>query len=318
MIGIKLQGETENLELPPDVSITIKIENPLLADPEKLSPGSFSYPFEIPVGDLSPKNSAKLKHQDVLENAEAYTGQDAELFYDGVPFKRGVLKSKTGDKNKRSGYFTFGMNSISPAFKKSKLRSVLSETIIISSDSVVKKVYVKKISAGDFTVIINGTSYTYPNTTIGIGDMGLDTSSEAFTKTLDLPDQWYPKTVLGTGTSPGGITGTFFFVKLVQYFTVSPGVYNERDCEDPLQELHVTLPPDADLTDYQVEVDIAGYTTDFSTFVSSYISVTPPTEKIRFPVVFNANMYGENIKQGEWGEPDKFRRVNFKRSELGL
>lgn len=299
MIGIKLQGDSEYLELPPDVSINVKLENPILGDPEKISPGSFSFPFDIHVGDLSPKNAVKLKHQDVIENSEAYNGQDADLFYDGIPFKRGVLKSKSGNKNKRSAYFTFGLNTISPAFKKAKLRSILSETIIISSDSVVKKVYVKKISAGDFTVIINGTSYTYPNTTIGIGNMGLDTSSEAFTKTLDQPDQWYPKTVLGTGTSPGGITGTYFFVKLVQYFTVSPGVYNERDCEDPLQELHVTLQPDADLTDYQVEADIAGYTTDFSTFVNSYISVTPPTEKIRFPVVFNANLYGESIKQGE-------------------
>ena len=141
MIGIQLDGDREFLDLYPDTSIRLRLENPLLSGAEKLSPGSFSLPFDLPTGDDSPRNSSKLKNPNVIENNESFVLQKANLFFDGVPFKRGNLKAQIGTDKNASSYFTFGLNTISPGFKNAKLRDVVNEEIAISTRPIIKRMF---------------------------------------------------------------------------------------------------------------------------------------------------------------------------------
>lgn len=300
MIGIKLEGDSDFLELGPDTSISLKFENPILGGPDKLSPGSFSYPFDIPAGDISPSNAAKIKNPDVVENNQAYSLQEAGLYFDGIPFRKGNLKSTTSTKDKASSYFTFGMNTISPDFKTTKLRSVMAESIVIASSDIIKTVYVKKTTGTDFKLSLNGTEYTFPNTLFGIGTGSFATGVDCLAKTLDKPNEWWPVISVGVGPTPGGITGTFLQVNLKQYFTFAPGDIQSRDCTDPLIEMHVALGDGEFPGEHQVESNLDTYFSEFQAFMSDFVSEPYPHDKFRFPVVFNANLYAADaIKQGE-------------------
>lgn len=299
MIGIKIEGQ-DFLELPPEVSLTVRLENPILGGPDKLSPGSYSYPLDIPAGDRSPSNAAKIKNPDVVENNDAYSVQSAELFFQGMPFKKGNLKTTTSTKDSASSYFTFGLNSVSADFKTAKLRSVLNETITIASSDIVKRVYVKKTTSTDFKIKLNDTEYTFANSSGGILMGNSLTTYDAFIKTLDKPSEWWPVIQPGVGPTPGGMTGVFFAVRLCQYYTVSPGETELRECTDPLIEMHVELSEGEFPGEHQVESDLGNYYDEFESFMSTYLTDPYPNDMVRFPVVFNANLYGgDAVKTGE-------------------
>ncbi len=158
LIGIKLDEADEYLDITNDTTIELTLENPLLGDAEKLSPGSYSMPFNLPAGDASPKNARLLKNPDVIENADTYVANIASLFFDDQLLKRGTLKNNnTADK--LSCYFLFGLNSLSAELKTAKLKDIVRETLVIDASNFVKKVYVGNDS-GDPRVTVNGKSYT--------------------------------------------------------------------------------------------------------------------------------------------------------------
>lgn len=292
MIGIQLDGDDEFLETNPNTSISIKLENPILGDGiEKLSPGSYSLPFSIPGGDLSPRNAGKLKNPDVIENNEAYQIQKASIFFDGIPFKSGNLKATESDKQIIESNFTFGLNSISEGFKTARLRSIFAETFLISS-STTKKVYIKKQSAGDYKITLNGKEYTdtlFP-------DLALQVTIDAQNETLDQPNKWYPRlSFIASGTTPSGlIVDDYIEVKLTQWYT-ELGVLYQRDCTDQAAELHVQV-ADEDIDDYLIEGDLGTFNSDLQTFIASYRTGAPTTTKIGFPVLFNASLHSDAFK----------------------
>src|SRR5690349_17270335 len=89
MIGI--QVGTEFLDLNKETVIDLKLINPIFAD-DNIIPGSYSLPFTVPGGDVSPKNAALLGSPDVLSVSTAKKILDAKLYYDGVLYKRGKIK----------------------------------------------------------------------------------------------------------------------------------------------------------------------------------------------------------------------------------
>lgn len=297
MIGILIEGEDEHLETFPDTSITVKLENPLFWDPERISPGSFSLPFDLPAAEASPKNAAQFDNPDVIENNVVSTSKIATLFFE-IPIRKGKIRSTDGSDKRSQSYFTWGLNNIRDDFKTVKLSTVLSESIVISATEITKKVHIKRVTAGDITLTVNGNTYTQPNTGLGLVDMSVETSAAAFHITLDKPDVWSPKVIPGAGPTSGGIDGTFATVKLVQFYTISEGVYGERDCTDPLVELHVTVD---EVADYIAEGDLGVYWDALKDFVNAYQEEGAyPTDKFRFPVVFNANLYdGKTPKESE-------------------
>lgn len=295
MIGIKLEGDDEFLELNPDTSIALKLQNPILGDGDKISPGSYSFPFDVPGGTASPGNAAKLKNPDVIENAEAYAKQNATLYWGGLPFKSGTLQGKNSGKNRIPSNFLFGLSQVDPKFKTAKLRDVVAENIVIDATAITKKIFIKKVSGGDWSVTVNGNTYT--------GATANDIKTQMVNAYLASLDQgkYVPTCVEHTtGTSPSGlISATYLEIYLSLRYTFESFELDQTST-DPLAELHVTVD---DPDDYLIEAfDMDGYYDAFDTFLAGYLSGTYPTDKIRFPLAFNANPYGttEAIKENEW------------------
>jgi hypothetical protein len=296
MIAIKLEGDSDFLETSPDTTISMKLENPIFGDADKLSPGSYSLPFNIPVGEASPRNAAKLKNPDVIENNEAYQLQKASLFVSEssidapIPFKSGNIKTKTSNGNSASAYFTFGLNSISSEFKTAKIRSILSENFIISSNPYTRSIFIKNlwVEGGDLhSLEINGELYTddslsglsvlinnYYDANIGLGT-----------------NNWLPRSEL---TIDGKI-------HLRMAATIDVGGFPVLTYStDPHIPLYVRT-ADNDKPNWQIQAfDMSAYYSDFQTFLSGYLSGAYPNNKLRFPVYFNANLYaGETTRDGE-------------------
>lgn len=301
-IGIKLEGDNEFLDTPEDIEIELQLENPILGDADRLSPGSFTLPFNLPGGDQSPGNAAKLKHPDVIASIESYVKQKAGLFIEGQPYKAGILKPRVSDERDRiQANFLFGLNSISEEFKKAKLRDVLDEVVIIDNEARLREVYIKLIGDdGDTsrTITVNGKSYTADD--FDSIRIAINVAAEA---TLD-SGQWVPYAQFVTsGFTPGGISQPFLRVWLVRWITFyDPLLELEfevmENCPDPLQELSITVDdPDLFLFDTW---NMADYYAAFATFLDGYITGDYPTEKFRFPVFFNANLHeGQAQKSSE-------------------
>lgn len=292
MIGIKLEDENEFLETEPDTVISIRLENPIFGDAEKLSPGSYSLPFNLPGGDRSPKNSQLLKNPDVIENAESYQIQKATLFWDGVPFRSGNLKPKRYANNSISSYFTFGLNALSADLKTAKLRDIIAETFIISSANIQKAVYIKPIGAGDRTITINGQAYT-DDSISGIGVL----INDYFTDNIILDgDLWLPRaTLVAAGpNTPNGITPTYVTIQMARMVTDDiTHLPTLQFSTDPHIELNVI----GDYDQWEIEGDLKTYYADFDAFFATYVTSPEPNDKVRFPLHFNADMHdGEILK----------------------
>jgi hypothetical protein len=301
MIGIKLQGDTEYLDTNPDTEIEIQLENPLLGDAERLSPGSFSLPFTLPGGEASPRNADKLKHPDVIANVEAYQVQKADLFVNDMPYKNGTIRAKSSTaKNTIETNFFFGLNSISEDFKNAKLRDVLNDLIVIDATSRLREVYVKYTGAGTPSITVNGKQYSAATMLALAGLVNTD-SEDSLDSGLYVPKCAY----VTTGTTPNGFAQPFIKFWLSRYYTYYDELlmmtfYLWEDSIDPLQELIITV-ADEDLGDYIFDSwDLDPYYDAFDTFLSGYLTGTYPTDKFRFPTMFNANLHdGELLKTSE-------------------
>lgn len=292
MIGIQLDGDDEFLQLDPDSAIEITLENPLLNEPNKLSAGDYSLPFELPGEDISESNAAKLKNPDVIANNEAYQIQKASLFFDNVPFKKGNLKAKTATNQKISSYFTFGLGSISPDLKEAKLRDVLNEEIVIDDTPITKKIYIRKRDGSDFDFSVNGKSYTLSNYPAVNSDG---------TAAVDSGKYMPYATIILSGTTPSGlIEAPYLKLDLRVYYLYHDPVLDMdfglyTICTDPLAELSVSV---SDPQDFLIETDLGSYFDGFDTFFSDYFNGDYPTDKFRMPLRFNMNPYDEILKDG--------------------
>lgn len=293
MIAIQLDGDSEFIDTTPSTSVSITLENPILGNAEKLSPGSFSFPFDLPVGDASPKNSAKLKNPDVLENNAAYQLQKASLFVSEtvtdapLPFKSGNLKTQTLSGNKASVYFTFGLNSLSSEFKTAKIRSIISETFVISSTQISRSIYVKNLwSSGQHSLEINGIVFTDDSLS---GLLALINNYYFDNMVVD-GNIWLPLSEMVDG---------YLHIRLARDVN-SGGFILTQYSMNPLTPFYVKTGED-DVQNWSIKVfDMTGYYNDFQTFLNGYISGAYPNDKIRFPAMFNANLYGTDAyRDGE-------------------
>lgn len=290
VIGIQLDGDTEFLDTQEDTSIEVTLNNPLLGDADVLSPGSYTLPFNLPSGILSPKNAAKLKHPEVLENNAAFALQGASLFIHGVPFKKGNIKSSaTDDKNILSSNFLFGLSQINPNIKTARLRDLLNEEVVISDVQRVKKIYLKKFVDADWSVTINGKNYSGPNINAFVGHINDDWA--AATAVIDGHRHYsvFAELRASGPSSPGGLAAPYviLYSQIPGLTIVDPPTLNP----DPLAEVSASV-DESVTSDYAFEsFDMTDYYNDFQTFIADYLSGDFPSDKYRFPVLFNASLY---------------------------
>jgi hypothetical protein len=292
-IGIKLEGDTEFLETSPDTNISIKLESPIVGTSDKLSPGSFSMPFNLPGGDISPKNNAKLKNPDVIENSEAYQLQRASLFLAGVPFKTGNLKSNSFDTKRISAYFTFGLNTLSADFKTKKMRDVVTEEKVIQSSDIGKVLYIKKSGTEDITVDVCGISFTADSTASLSAAINLYFADNSVADRL----AWLPYSQLVfSGTTPSGlITATYLELKLARLVNI--GGFDVMQYNTDISAKLYFKVPDEFVSKFQVEsFDSDAYYAAYETFITAAHAAS----QLRFPVRYNANLHAsETVKDGE-------------------
>lgn len=303
VIGVQLEGDTDFLDTQDDTSIEVVINNPLLGDAEVLSPGSYSLPMNLPGGKDSPKNAAKLKHPDVIENNAAYQIQKATLFLKDTPFKKGTLKaSSTDDAAVISANFLFGLSSLNPGLKDARLRDVMNENVVIDATGFTKLIYVKKITAGDWSVTVNGKSYTGATAAALTSAINADHSA-AEDKGIYVANA----TLENVAPNWLGLAAPYVIIKATKFYTffnVGLGIttHLSQDSTDILVPLSASVDP-AEAANYRIQsFDMSGYYAGFTTFLANYISGAFPSNKYRFPVMFNPTLYasdGNVTKQNE-------------------
>lgn len=159
MISIKVNNTF--LELNSDTRISIKRKNPIFGD-GKVIPGSYSIPFDIPIGEASPANSQIFEHLDIIENVECFDTIQAELYIDKVLYQIGDLKITGVDDLSITTNFVFGFETLSESIKDRTLRDIITEEIVLFSDSAYQKEVVLDYvtQAADINLTINGNTYS--------------------------------------------------------------------------------------------------------------------------------------------------------------
>jgi hypothetical protein len=293
MIGIKLDGEGEFLDTNENTSISLKLENPIFFDSDKISPGSYTLPFDVPRTNLP-----KLKNPQVIENNESYRPERATIFFDVVPFKSGKINLNSLQEQV-STYFTFGLNGISDSFKDTDLRTVLNHTILIASNPVVKKVHT---NAQQINIVMNGIVYGQPGWYWRKQpDLGYIQQSFPAGPTED----YVPFMDQVTTNSPGDrIVGWHWEIKMVKFdyvFTPLGPRLSPIACTDPNVPLHVEVNQDGITIPFTIQPEIEGYYNDFFTWLGPFLSNTIPTDDwlkyLRFPTVATPklNPYREGV-----------------------
>ena len=281
MIGIELIGTNQFLELFDDTVIDLKLVNPIFAEDDVI-PASITLPFDVPGGEVSPLNAQLLAHPDVVFNMSSPKKYDARLWYDGVPYKKGVLQV-TGVNSKRiSLKFNFGLTTIADDFKKKKIRDIVDNVVTISAAAFTKKLRIQLLD------------FTGPNHTITINDVPFEFQQYGTGPIINGVDYVAnPNTPAGVNKSfADSINNTVIDPPVLAsyasgYFEVQP--YNDAD------KLDSPLKIEVDEFNYKWGISCAAFESDYNgpilTWLIGFYTATPTgsiaKDALRFPMVRN-------------------------------
>lgn len=277
MIGIKVDGR--HVDTYKDTKVSLELVSPLLAD-NGLSPGSITFPFDIPAGDESPNNSEVLGIPDVLENTNGFRKVNVELLVDDVPYKRGTLIIRGYERTKANANLNFGVRAkLGDDFKTKKLADIVDEAVPIwspfsHSPSISKKVYIKP-GAGAVTpyeITVNGTLFS--NATLA----GLATDIAASASSTNAT-----ATYVGSGFTPLGLGAPHI------------EIFAATNLVNPLTPLSVEFDQNG-FTPAAFKwlchtIDFTAYNTIYKDFYEDNFN----DSRFSFPYVKNDNPYGEAI-----------------------
>lgn len=302
MIGIRINNQFA--EVDPGTRVNIELNNPLFNE-DNLSPGSISYPFDIPDGDTSPLNAQLLGHPDVLEATGGFRKIDADLYLGDVPFKTGKLLIR-GRGKRATTNFNFGLSTLSDEFKTKKLRDIVAQEVVISTASVQKKIFLKARNIVDYPTSASFPStgnenYTYVDVTneeaygwngsayyviVGVTTpfkIIVNSRNYEAWSLSDLVDEingdnQEPRaqaTYFGSGSTPRGLAAPY--IQLANY----------NDPNDVLADLSVGYQQEF-YGNWLVESsDLTAYFAEYDTFLKQ------ASTSIRFPFCFNNLPYGD-------------------------
>lgn len=251
-----------NLQLADDASISLKLNNPIFAD-DNFIPGDYSFPFDLPGGDSSPKNANILEHPDIPDNHKnRFEIQDVELSLENNIFRKGTLLVDKANNTRYSANFRWGMKNIGDNFKNFKIRDLVDEQITITTETYDRQIVVTFGSGGSpYEIEINDK--TFSNTSLSL--LATDINND--------PD--FTAQYLNTGDTYG-VTGNRIVISLT------------TGADDLNLEFHPsflvdTTPPGGDITSNPF-TDLYA---DFEAYLDSYYGATPPKDYIKYPVLWN-------------------------------
>lgn len=160
MIQIEIPGKGF-LQMPENASIGLKLNNPVFAD-NNFIPGDYSFPFDISGGDFNGHNAWLLAHPDIPENATGiYEIPDVKLYIDQNLYRTGTLIINKASSGKYSINFRFGFKNIRSDFGSFKIRDLIDEEIVITTETYNKQVVIDYDgqTLSTYKLIVNGTTF---------------------------------------------------------------------------------------------------------------------------------------------------------------
>lgn len=278
MIELVLNGSI--VELKRDTSINFKLVNPIF-NQDGLSPGSYTLPFDLAGAESSPKNAATFKHPHVIENVDVFVNQAASIKFDGILYKTGKIKPREISDDKINANMIFGLSTISDDFKTAKIRDIIAEEIVISAADLTKKIFIKPAGAATtpYRIIVNGKAFE-----------GATLAALATAINNDTDEPRALATEITVGNSSGGFTPPYLQLT------------SRNDVNNPLAPLSIDIEdnlvfgPAPTYTfagykwSYHGELGDQNFTIYYDQFwaaLQGYFTGAYPTDKIRFPAVFN-------------------------------
>jgi hypothetical protein len=272
---IQLKVGDEYLELPPDLTINLKLNNPLFNE-DNLSPGSYSLPFTLPVANKSQTNHRILNYTDVIETLNTFKKVDAQLLFKDIPLKRGQLVADTLTNQTINANLKFGLTTLDEGIKTKKLRDVIDDEVVVGTSPCAKTVYVKHFRIdvfGDpmYRINVNGRDYEDEHLDDLVDQINADTTEPRVTATY-----------YDAGTTPGGMAAPY--IKIVPHATADPtNPYTPFSIKNP--EVNYT---GGNNEGWNAEAyGLEDYWQDFDDWIADFQSETPSDQRFRFPTFFN-------------------------------
>lgn len=279
MIGIRIGGKLA--EVYRDTKVSLELVNPLFNE-DNLSPGSLSYPFDLPAGEESPLNSVLLGLPAVIENVEGYRKINGDLLFDDIPYKSGklIVRGRGSSKNSISVNMNFGVRAkFGDDFKNKKLADLVAEAIPIwspfsHSPSVVKEVYLAPGPAAvtPYEITVNGRQYS--NATL---------SGLASDITADTTDPRATATYHASGSTPLGMSSPY--IKIIPH----------TNSLNPLQPLSVFLEGNGAINSAAKWRCHAFDPTEYNDVYRDFYADNFDDTRFSFPYVKNDSPYGEPV-----------------------
>jgi hypothetical protein len=279
MIGVQIDNEF--IDLPVNASITMRLPNPIF-NTGNIIPGEYSFPFNVPCGQHSPKNSRLFKIPQVVENIESLKRIPSKLFYRGVPFKNGkITLTSISNKNSLAINYIFGLSNVSEELRTKKLRDVFSETSVLYSEELTKRIYCKPTASfSKYKLVVNGSHFE-DDTMDGLRFKINQRSEELRVLAL----------YITFGTTPLGMEQPFL--------QLSP--YNPSNPSEDLShfpESVLSVAPIEDTAEekekwYIEAYDQTAYNNKIKDYMSEFLVPEPYNNAIRFPFLWNDKIWGD-------------------------
>jgi len=273
MIAIKIGDEF--LDLFPDTKITLDKNNPIYAE-DNIIPGDYTYPFDIPFAEASPKNTRLLDFVHVPENFNRTRQAEASLFYDNNFFRKGLLVLgiySRGD-SKLSVNLKFGLTTISDNLKEINLKTAISEQVVMASNPYTKRFRLfarTKVFSGPFTIEINGLECSGANNK-AICDAINNNTSEPRAKATYF------------NTAPNSDSP--------DYFTVEP--YTGADNIDSALTIRILNFLDREKWNFNLDDFETSYNNPVRAWLNANFYVPNPSDpRMRFPMLRNQGLYSD-------------------------
>jgi hypothetical protein len=288
MIGIKVYGEF--LELLPNTVVPLRLNSPIFND-ENIIEGSYTLPFNLPVGESSPHNDRLLTFPGLAEGAGNKKEHEAELYFDGVLLYTGILVVRKGTANEAIGNFKFGLSRFKTLLRKVSVPELVREEIVLDDATLVRKIFIKPsgTASSPYRIKVNNTLFSGDTLTDLVTNINASEAEPKVTATL-----------IDTGNSPGGLTP--------DYIELKPAFSN-----DPLSPLSINSADDTDEARGHWLIDtfaFSSYSGPIATALDGYFDEEEPypTDKIRFPYLANPGLYTDDFTSGSGSVSDRNKR----------
>lgn len=257
MIGILLPN-SEWLDLFPGTSITVKRNNPILAEGVFI-PGEYSLPMDIPLTD---HNIRQLGHPHLISDTKSTRKIDqVRIFVDGIFYRKGTLYLGVASiREKRLKVeFKFGLSAYAEKIRSGKLPGLVDEEVVLDNTIYKKQVdtrYNDTITLeGNYSLMVNGNKYDAAT---------MEDLAVAIEAGEQFVDCTYEANGFGGGADP--------YIKLVCAFS---------GFDTPLK-----VEPGNNQV-WQMVTNIDEIQEPVLSAIEPWLTIAPPDDKIRFPMSIN-------------------------------